>query len=240
MSTAQPLQQPRRISARVQPIKFEGLKSDNPLAFRYYNKDQVVLGKRMEDLLRPAVCYWHSFAWNGHDIFGAGTFDRPWNAGVMDQAAAWAKMDAAFDFFTRLGAPFYCFHDVDAMPAAANIKEHVANFAETVDRLEKKQAETGIKLLWGTANLFSHPRYMGGAVDQSGSGGVGVRARTQVRHCMDATKRLGGANYVLWGGREGYDTLLNTRPQARARPTSAASCSWWSSTSTRSASRARS
>ena len=163
----------------------------------------------MEDLLRPAVCYWHSFAWNGHDIFGQGTFDRPWNAGVMDQAAAWAKMDAAFDFFTTLGTPFYCFHDVDAMPAAANIKEHVANLAATIDRLEKKQAETGIKLLWGTANLFSHPRYMGGA-STNPDPDVWAFAATQVRHCMDATKRLGGANYVLWGGREGYDTLLNT------------------------------
>ena len=163
MSSAQPLAKSTSYFGSVAPIKFEGPKSDNPLAFRYYNKDQIVLGKRMEDLLRPAVCYWHSFAWNGHDIFGQGTFDRPWNAGVMDQAAAWMKMDAAFDFFTRLGAPFYCFHDVDAMPTANNIKEHVANLAATIDRLEKKQAETGIKLLWGTANLFSHPRYMGGA-----------------------------------------------------------------------------
>ena len=209
MSTAQPLPATTSYFGAVPPIKFEGLKSDNPLAFRYYNKDQLVLGKRMEDLLRPAVCYWHSFAWNGHDIFGAGTFDRPWNAGVMDQAAAWMKMDAAFDFFTRLGAPFYCFHDVDAMPTAANIKEHVANFAMTVDRLEKKQAETGIKLLWGTANLFSHPRFMGGA-STNPDPEVWAFAATQVRHCMDATKRLGGANYVLWGGREGYDTLLNT------------------------------
>ena len=193
----------------VSPIKFEGLKSDNPLAYRYYNKDQVVLGKRMEDHLRPAVCYWHSFAWNGNDIFGAGTFDRPWNAGAMDQAAAWAKMDAAFDFFTRLGTPFYAFHDVDAMPTASNIKEHVANLAATVDRLEKKQAETGIKLLWGTANLFSHARFMGGA-STNPDPEVWAFAATQVRHCLDATKRLGGANYVLWGGREGYDTLLNT------------------------------
>jgi hypothetical protein len=127
----------------------------------------------------------------------------------MDQAAAWAKMDAAFDFFTRLGTPFYCFHDVDAMPTANNIKEHVANLAATIDRLEKKQAETGIKLLWGTANLFSHPRYMGGA-STNPDPDVWAFAATQVRHCMDATKRLGGANYVLWGGREGYDTLLNT------------------------------
>jgi xylose isomerase len=118
-------------------------------------------------------------------------------------------MDAAFDFFTRLGTPYYCFHDVDAMPSAANIKEHVENFAKTADRLEKKQNETGIKLLWGTANLFSHPRFMGGA-STNPDPEVWAFAATQVRHCMDATKRLGGANYVLWGGREGYDTLLNT------------------------------
>jgi xylose isomerase len=209
MSSAQPNLKAASYFGGVQPIKFVGLKSDNPLAFRYYNKDQIVLGKRMEDLLRPAVCYWHSFAWDGHDIFGQGTFARPWNSGAMTQDAAWAKMDAAFDFFSKLGTPFYCFHDVDAMPTASNIKEHVANLAATIDRLEKKQAETGIKLLWGTANLFSHPRYMGGA-STNPDPEVWAFAATQVRHCMDATHRLGGANYVLWGGREGYDTLLNT------------------------------
>jgi xylose isomerase len=209
MSAVQPLPAQSYFSV-VPPIKYEGPKSDNPLAFRVYNKDQVVLGKRMEDHLRPAVCYWHSFAWDGHDIFGQGTFQRPWNNnGPMNEANAWAKMDAAFDFFTRLGAPFYCFHDVDAMPAAANIKEHVENLAKTVDRLEKKQNETGVKLLWGTANLFSHPRFMGGA-STNPDPEVWAFAATQVRHCLDATRRLGGSNYVLWGGREGYDTLLNT------------------------------
>ena len=163
----------------------------------------------MEDHLRPAVCYWHSFAWNGADIFGAGTFDRPWNAGAMDQRAAWSKMDAAFDFFTTTR------HAVLLLPRRRRDADGVQYQGarreprEAVDRLEKKQAETGIKLLWGTANLFSHPRYMGGA-STNPDPDVWSFAATQVRHCLDATKRLGGENYVLWGGREGYDTLLNT------------------------------
>ena len=209
MSSAAPIQKSATYFGSVEPIRYEGPESDNPLAFRYYDNDRVVLGKRMEDHLRPAICYWHSFAWDGNDIFGAGTFARPWNQGAMNHEAAWAKMDAAFDFFTRMGTPFYCFHDVDAMPVATNIKEHVQNLAATVDRLERKQAETGLKLLWGTANLFSHPRFMGGA-STNPDPEVFAFAATQVRHMMDATKRLGGANYVLWGGREGYDSLLNT------------------------------
>src|SRR5690606_26022638 len=209
MSSAARLQSATSYFAVVDPIRYEGPDTDNPLAFRWYDKDRIVLGKRVEDHLRPAVCYWHSFAWDGHDILVAGTFQRPWNQGPMTEEAAWVKMDAAFDFFTRLGTPFYCFHDVDAMPAASNIREYVQNLAKTVDRLEKKQAETGVKLLWGTANLFSHPRYMGGAATNPDPE-VWAFAATQVRHMMDATKRLGGSNYVLWGGREGYDSLLNT------------------------------
>jgi xylose isomerase len=193
----------------VGPIKFEGKDSKNPLAFRYYEKDRMVLGKRMEDHLRLAVCYWHSFCWDGVDIFGAGTFKRPWLAGPMTHEAAAHKMDVAFEFFTKLGAPFYCFHDVDVMAAAETIKEHTENFAAAVDALARKQAETGVKLLWGTANMFSHPRYMGGA-STNPDPDVFAFAATQVRQCLDATKRLGGENYVLWGGREGYDTLLNT------------------------------
>jgi xylose isomerase len=209
MSSAAPIQKTTSYFGAVEPIRYEGPETDNPLAFRYYDKDRVVLGKRMEDHLRPAICYWHSFAWDGADIFGAGTFARPWNQGPMNHEAAWAKMDEAFDFFTRMGTPFYCFHDVDAMPTATNIKEHVQNLGATVDRLERKQAETGLKLLWGTANLFSHPRFMGGA-STNPDPEVWAFSATQVRHMMDATKRLGGANYVLWGGREGYDSLLNT------------------------------
>ena len=175
MSSAQPSLKPASYFGSVAPIKFEGLKSDNPLAFRYYNKDQIVLGKRMEDLLRPAVCYWHSFAWNGHDIFGQGTFDRPWNAGVMDQAAAWAKMDAAFDFFTTLGTPFYCFHDVDAMPTASNIKEHVANLRGD-DRPPREEAgRDRHQAALGHGQPVLASALHGRRFDESGSGCVGVR-----------------------------------------------------------------
>ncbi len=193
----------------VEPVRFEGVDSANPLAYRYYDKDRVVLGRRMEDWLRPAVCYWHSFCWDGTDMFGAGSFGRPWLAGPMTRDAAFAKMDAAFEFFARLGLPFYCFHDVDVMPAAATLGEHTRYFAEAVDRLERKQAEAGVRPLWGTANLFSHRRYQAGA-STNPDPDVAAFAAAQVRQCLEATKRLGGENYVLWGGREGYDTLLNT------------------------------
>jgi xylose isomerase len=193
----------------VEPVRFEGVDSANLLAYRYYDKDRVVLGRRMEDWLRPAVCYWHSFCWDGTDMFGAGSFGRPWLTGPMTRDAAFAKMDAAFDFFTRLGLPFYCFHDVDVMPAGATLGEHTRYFAEAVDRLERKQAEAGVRPLWGTANLFSHRRYQAGA-STNPDPDVAAFAAAQVRQCLEATKRLGGENYVLWGGREGYDTLLNT------------------------------
>ncbi len=195
--------------ADIEPIKFEGLDSTNPLAFRYYDKNRMVMGKSMEDHLRMAVCYWHSFCWDGFDVFGAGTFNRPWHGGPIDQARADHKLDEAFEFFTRLGLPYFCFHDVDVMAAASTIKEHVENFAVMVDKIEAKMAATGIKLLWGTANMFSHPRYMGGA-STNPDPEVFRFAATQVRHAMDATNKLGGANYVLWGGREGYDCLANT------------------------------
>jgi xylose isomerase len=193
----------------IEPIKFEGENSTNPLAYRYYDKNRVVMGKTMEEHLRFAVCYWHTFCWDGFDVFGAGTFNRPWHGGALDQAAADHKLEEAFDFFVRLGLPYYCFHDVDAMAQAHDIHEHVKNLAVIVDKMEAKQAETGVKLLWGTANLFSHPRYMaGGATNPDPD--VFRFAATQVRHALEATNRLGGANYVLWGGREGYDSILNT------------------------------
>lgn len=190
-------------------VRFEGRDSPGPLAFRFYDRDQVVLGRRMEDWLRPAVCYWHSFCWDGTDMFGQGTFRRPWLAGPMTREAAFTKMDAAFEFIGKLGTPFYCFHDVDVMATATTLREHTTNFAEAVDRLEQKQAEIGVRPLWGTANLFSHPRYQAGASTNPDPDVVAFCA-TQVRQCLDATKRLGGENYVMWGGREGYDTLLNT------------------------------
>lgn len=195
--------------ADIEPIKFEGTESTNPLAYRYYDKDRVVMGKTMAEHLRMAVCYWHSFCWDGFDVFGAGTFNRPWHGGPIDQARADHKLDEAFEFFTRLGLPYFCFHDVDVMAHAETIDEHVKNFAVIVDKIEAKMAATGVKLLWGTANMFSHPRYMGGA-STNPDPDVFRFAATQVRHCIEATNRLGGQNYVLWGGREGYDCLLNT------------------------------
>jgi xylose isomerase len=195
--------------ADIEPIKFEGTDSTNPLAFRYYDKNRVVMGKTMAEHLRMAVCYWHTFCWDGFDVFGAGTFNRPWHGGPIDQARADHKLDEAFAFFTRLGLPYFCFHDVDVMAHAETIDEHVRNFAVIVDKIEAKMAATGVKLLWGTANMFSHPRYMGGA-STNPDPDVFRFAATQVRHCIEATHRLGGANYVLWGGREGYDCLLNT------------------------------
>lgn len=193
----------------IDPIKYEGPDSENPLAFKYYNPDQILLGKRMEDHLRVAACYWHTFCWDGFDVFGGGTFNRPWHGPVNDQAAAEAKLNAAFEFFDRLGQPFFCFHDTDVMAAAETPKEHVENFAAIVDVIEAKMATSRTKLLWGTANMFSHPRYMAGASTNPNPDVVAFSA-LQVKHAMEATHRLGGAGYVLWGGREGYDTLLNT------------------------------
>ena len=195
--------------ADIAPIRFEGVDSRNPLAYRYYDKDRLVLGKTMEKHLRMAVCYWHTFCWDGFDVFGAPTFQRPWHGGAIDQARAELRLSEAFEFFTRLGLPYFCFHDVDVMATAGSIREHVENFARIVVSIEEGMAATGIKLLWGTANLFSHPRYMAGAATNPDPE-VFRFAATQVRHCIDATHRLGGENYVLWGGREGYDCLLNT------------------------------
>jgi xylose isomerase len=195
--------------ADVPTIRYEGPGSDNELAYRFYDKDRVVLGKRMEDHLRFAICFWHSFCWPGSDVFGAGTFGRPWHAGANDRAAAAAKRDVAFEFFRKIDVPFYCFHDVDVMADATSAAEHRAHLAEAVDHLERLQADTGRKLLWGTANLFSHPRFAAGAAT-SPDPEVYAFAAMQVRDALEATHRLGGANYVLWGGREGYETLLNT------------------------------
>ncbi|HWU76173.1 MAG TPA: xylose isomerase [Rhodanobacter sp.] len=193
----------------IAPIHYEGPATDNPLAYRHYNASQLVRGKSMAEHLRFAVCYWHNFVWSGTDMFGQPTFERPWHAGSDALANAMAKADAAFDFFSRLGAPFYTFHDVDVAPEGHSLREYVNNFAAMVDVLEARQAATGVQLLWGTANLFSHPRYAAGAAT-SPQPEVFAYAATQVSHAMAATCRLGGANYVLWGGREGYDTLLNT------------------------------
>nr|WP_315479478.1 xylose isomerase [uncultured Rhodoferax sp.] len=194
----------------VSPIAFEGPTSDNPLSFKWYDKDRIVLGKRMEEQLRFAVCYWHSFCWNGLDPFGGDTFQRPWQHMADPMAAAKAKADVAFEFFSKLGAPYYCFHDRDIAPEGATPRESVNNLREMVDVLGEKQQATGMKLLWGTANLFSHRRFMSGAATNPNPEIFALGA-LQVKEAMDATLKLGGANYVLWGGREGYETLLNTR-----------------------------
>jgi xylose isomerase len=192
----------------VTRIKYEGPESTNPLAFRHYNADEMVMGKRMEDHLRFAVAYWHSFAWEGGDPFGGRTFDRPWfPADTMGLAKL--KADVAFEMFSALGAPFYCFHDADVRPEGANFAENTKNLEEIVDYFAGKQEETGVKLLWGTANLFSNRRYMSGAATNPDPDVFAFAAAT-VKTCIDATHKLGGANYVLWGGREGYETLLNT------------------------------
>jgi xylose isomerase len=195
--------------AEIPMVEFKGPDSEDPLSYRYYDRARTVLGKTMEEHLRFAVCYWHTFCWDGFDVFGAGTFNRPWHSGKLDQAAAEHKLDEAFEFFTRLGVPYFCFHDVDVIAAAETPTEHVRNLAAIVDRIGDKMSDTGVKLLWGTANVFSHPRYMAGAATNPDPD-VAAYAAMQVAHALEATHKLKGENYVLWGGREGYDCLLNT------------------------------
>jgi xylose isomerase len=193
------------------PVPFRGPGSGDPLAFEVYDRDREVMGRSMQDHLRPAVCYWHSFTWPGTDVFGAGTLDRPWLDGVGDEmGAARRKMEVAFEFVTKLGVPFFTFHDVDIAPSGASFAEHARNLGEMVDLAAEHMERTGVRLLWGTANLFSHPRYAAGAATNPDPE-VFAYAAAQVEHALAATHRLGGENYVLWGGREGYDTLLNTR-----------------------------
>lgn len=193
----------------IESIKFEGKDSTNPLAYRYYDPERVVLGKTMAEHLRLAVCYWHTFCWNGTDMFGSGSLDRPWQKNATPLDAAKQKADIAFEFIKKLNVPYYCFHDVDIAPEGNSFKEYIHNFSTIVDILAEKQAQTGIKLLWGTANCFTNPRYMSGAASNPNPE-VFACAATQVFHAMNATQKLNGENYVLWGGREGYETLLNT------------------------------
>jgi xylose isomerase len=190
-------------------IRFEGLDSEEPLSFKVYDPDRLVLGRRMEDHLRIAVCLWHSFNWPGSDVFGAGTFDRPWLAGGDPLDAARQKVAAAFEFIAKLRAPFFTFHDRDVAPEGASWPETRANLEAMVDEIAGHMERTGARLLWGTANLFSHPRYAAGAATNPDPE-VFAYAAAQVKLMVEATHRLGGANYVLWGGREGYETLLNT------------------------------
>ncbi|MFZ1661420.1 MAG: xylose isomerase [Paracoccaceae bacterium] len=191
----------------IPAIRYEGPDSTNEFAFRHYNPDEVVLGKRLEDHLRFAVAYWHSFAYQGHDPFGGQTFLRPWFGETMELAKL--KADAAFEMFDILGVPFYCFHDADVRPEGATFAESKRNLDEIVDYLGNKQTSHKTKLLWGTANLFSNRRWMSGAATNPDPDVYAYAAAT-VKANMDATHKLGGSNYVLWGGREGYETLLNT------------------------------
>ena len=194
----------------IAPVAYEGPHTTNPLAFKWYDKNRMVLGKTMAEHLRFASCYWHSFCWNGLDPFGGDTFQRPWHQMSDPMAAAKAKADVAFEFFAKLGAPYYCFHDRDVAPEGATPRESVNHLHEMVDVLGAKQQATGMKLLWGTANLFSHRRFMAGA-STNPNPDIFALSALQVKEAMDATLKLGGENYVLWGGREGYETLLNTR-----------------------------
>jgi len=191
------------------PVKYEGADSQNPFAFRYYEKDRIVLGKRMEDHLRFAVCYWHSFCWPGGDPFGGETFLRPWMHGSDEMALAHAKAEVAFDLFRILDVPFFCFHDRDIAPEGATLAESNRNVNKIGELFAKKMETERVRLLWGTANLFSHRRFMAGA-STNPDPDVFAYSAAQVKNVLELTHQLGGVNYVLWGGREGYETLLNT------------------------------
>ncbi|NOC45149.1 MULTISPECIES: xylose isomerase [unclassified Ruegeria] len=192
----------------IEEVQFEGEDSKNPLAFRHYNPDEIILDKRMEDHLRFAVAWWHSFAWEGGDPFGGPTFERPWHP-QDDMGRAKMKADIAFEMFQILGQPYFCWHDADIRPEQGNFAENLHTLNEITDYIGEKMQVSGTKLLWGTANMFSHRRWMGGASTNPDPDVFAFAAAT-VKSCMDATHKLGGENYVLWGGREGYETLLNT------------------------------
>ncbi len=193
----------------IEKIKYEGKESDNPLAFKYYDENRMVGGKTMKDHFRFAIAYWHTFCGTGGDPFGPGTKIFPWNKSGDPLQRARDKMDAAFEFISKIGAPFYCFHDFDIVDEGDSIPESEKRLQTMVDYAKDKQEETGIRLLWGTANVFSNPRYMNGASTNPDFTAV-AWAGTQVKNAIDATIALGGENYVFWGGREGYMSLLNT------------------------------
>ncbi len=192
----------------IEKVQFEGVDSKNPLAFRHYDPDEIIMGKRMEDHLRFAVAWWHSFAWEGGDPFGGPTFERPWYP-QDDMDRARQKADIAFELFELLGQPFFCWHDADIRPEQGNFADNLRTLEDITDYIGEKMQVSGTKLLWGTANMFSHRRWMSGASTNPDPDVFAFAAAT-VKSCMDATHKLGGENYVLWGGREGYETLLNT------------------------------
>ena len=190
-------------------IKFEGKESRNPLSFRYYDPEKVIMGKKMKDWLRFSMAWWHTLCAEGGDQFGGGTKTFPWNEASDPLEAAKEKMDAGFEIMQKLGIEYYCFHDVDLISEGKSVAEYEANLKAIVEYAKQKQAETGIKLLWGTANVFGHKRYMNGA-STNPDFDVVARAIVQIKNAIDATIALGGENYVFWGGREGYMSLLNT------------------------------
>ncbi|WCJ59466.1 xylose isomerase [Fontisphaera persica] len=194
---------------QIKKIEYEGPKSKNPLAFKYYNPDEVVEGKTMKEHLRFSVVYWHTFRGRGVDPFGAGTMIRPWDDGTDSLKNAQRRVRVAFEFMQKLQAPFYAFHDRDVAPEGKNLRETNKNLDAVVKVLKEEQQRTGIKLLWGTACLFAHPRYVHGAAT-SCNADVFAYAAAQVKKCLEVTHELGGAGYVFWGGREGYSTLYNT------------------------------
>ena len=194
---------------KIEKIHYEGPDSKNPLAFRWYNEDELVEGRPMKEHLRFSVVYWHTFRCTGSDPFGAGTMLRPWEDGTDSVENAINRVRVAFEFIEKLGAPYYAFHDRDVAPEGASLAETNKNLDAVVKVLEQEQQRTGVKLLWGTANMFSHPRFMHGA-STSPNADVFAFAASQVKKCLEVTKLLGGVNYVFWGGREGYQNLLNT------------------------------
>jgi xylose isomerase len=197
------------IFSNFSTVRYEGAASTSDLAYRWYDADRTVLGKPLREHLRFAVAYWHSLAMNGSDPFGAPTIHRPWMGRNDAMQAAQDKADAAFDLFRVLDLPFYTFHDRDVTPEGGSLRESIANLHSMSDYLAKKMESSKTRLLWGTANLFTHPRFMSGAATNPDPE-VFAYSATTIKHCMDVTKKLGGENYVLWGGREGYETLLNT------------------------------
>lgn len=194
---------------KIDRINYEGTQSDNPFAFRHYDPNQIILGKTMAEHLRFSICYWHTFCWAGTDMFGSGSFDYPWQKSSDPLINAKAKAEIAFEFFYKMNVPFYAFHDVDVSPEGSSIQEYINNLSTMTDILLEKQQQTGVNLLWGTANCFTNPKYAAGAATNPDPE-VFACAATQVVYAMNATHKLGGQNYVLWGGREGYETLLNT------------------------------
>ncbi len=199
----------REFFPEIGKIPYEGVENHNPMAFRYYNPDRIVLGRKMKDWLKFSMAWWHTLCAEGGDQFGGGTKTFPWNAASDPIQSAKDKVDAGFEFMQKVGIEYYCFHDVDLVSEASTIEEYEQNLRTIVAYLKEKQEQTGIKLLWGTANVFGHKRYMNGAATNPDFNVV-ARAAVQIKNAIDATIELGGTNYVFWGGREGYMSLLNT------------------------------